>query len=76
MDFVSGRPHCRGQAFMASPLCAGSVKIFDEFRHRRIENFYPLTPPWMTPFSILSWKKGKAMMMGAMAAMITANWIR
>ena len=38
--------------------------------------FYPFTPPWMTPFSILSWKKGKAMMMGAMAAMITANWIR
>ena len=58
------------------PLCAGSVKIFDEFRHWRIENFYPFTPPWMTPFSILSWKKGKAMMMGAMAAMITANWIR
>ena len=36
----------------------------------------PLTPPWITPFSILSWKKGKAMMMGAMAAIITANWIR
>ena len=36
----------------------------------------PLTPPWMTPFSILSWKKGKAMMIGAMAAMMTANWIR
>jgi len=37
---------------------------------------YPLTPPWMTPFSILSWKNGKAMIMGAMAAMMTANWIR
>ena len=37
---------------------------------------YPFTPPWMTPFSILSWKKGKAMMIGAMAAMMTANWIR
>jgi hypothetical protein len=37
---------------------------------------YPFTPPWITPFSILSWKKGNAMMIEAMAAMITANWIR
>ena len=38
--------------------------------------FYPLTPPWITPFSILPWKKGKKRMIGAMAAIMTANWIR
>ena len=52
------RPHCRGQPFMGSPLCAGSVKIFDNIRHWRIENFYPFTAPIVRPEMKYFWKKG------------------
>ena len=37
---------------------------------------YPLIPPISAPFSSLSWKMGSRMMIGTVANMIRANWIR
>ena len=39
-------------------LCVRSVKIFDDFRHWRIENFYPFTEPIIMPFTKYFCTKG------------------
>ncbi len=53
-----------------------SVKASDEAMRLWLLQHGDITPPAMTPFSSLSWKKGNSTMMGRVAATMTAYRIR